>query len=541
MRNALRLGAIGVGILATLVACGSDPAGTPTDPNTPEEEPGPDGTEPGTDGGVPVADANRQDAKPDGAITTDGATTDGATSDGATTDSGTKPDGATTETGTPTGTPPTLTSATARISGRWAEDLTVTVTGADPRGRTNEIVLRVLDKDDKPVIALDTDSDGKIDSAEAPRPFDTSAAGQTTFTRTVTLTGLAKEAKTAAKASIAVRDPNGRISNAIVVPIAPMPRKTLAESCDPAVVADRCSEGTSCSDAKVCVAGSAPAITRSAYFDARTSSRMLFGGTDLDQDLSSVHVEFLNAGNQPVTVDLDGDGTAESSSVTIDLSRARFEKSFVVLNDAAKTFATSVPRLGVTPSDAAGRSGPRQIVSLSTRPTRALGVTCDPWGFDACVTNSICAPGVPGAANKCTGIAAHRSSLCTAAQLLDPANGISTVVGVTRGVSAFEPPTGCTTDEAIGRPEAVVRLRLARAATKVVLTTALPETTFDTVLYVASACDGTPPPLSSCDDDADKKITSSLTLRNLAAGDYFVIVDGVQPEGGSFGLTVSVE
>jgi len=42
-----------------------------------------------------------------------------------------------------------------------------------------------------------------------------------------------------------------------------------------------------------------------------------------------------------------------------------------------------------------------------------------------------------------------------------------------------------------------------------------------------------------CNDDT-KGLTSSVTLTNLAAGDYFVIVEFVSAQSGGFGLRAKV-
>jgi len=91
----------------------------------------------------------------------------------------------------------------------------------------------------------------------------------------------------------------------------------------------------------------------------------------------------------------------------------------------------------------------------------------------------------------------------------------------------------------MGRPEGVARLHLAKAASTLTITTALPETTSDTILYLLPACaaaDATP---LGCNDDATG-FSSTLTLTNVPAGDYAIVVDMAQPAGGRFGVQVSV-
>jgi len=82
-------------------------------------------------------------------------------------------------------------------------------------------------------------------------------------------------------------------------------------------------------------------------------------------------------------------------------------------------------------------------------------------------------------------------------------------------------------------PEATFKLVLTQKSDLFVTTHG---TSFDTVIYLRNGCCGTE---IACNDDADNRKTSVLTARNLAAGTYFVFVDGAN--GGANGdFTVDI-
>jgi hypothetical protein len=52
---------------------------------------------------------------------------------------------------------------------------------------------------------------------------------------------------------------------------------------------------------------------------------------------------------------------------------------------------------------------------------------------------------------------------------------------------------------------------------------------------------GTAGALGCNDDDPNNGYASTLTLNNVPAGNYWVIVDSVTSKGGTYGLTISVQ
>ena len=107
--------------------------------------------------------------------------------------------------------------------------------------------------------------------------------------------------------------------------------------------------------------------------------------------------------------------------------------------------------------------------------------------------------------------------------------------GHARGVSLWDPPAECLAASALGRPEGLVRLHLAAPMASLTISTAVEETNFDTALYLLpGAGDSEDSPLG-CNDDATGS-ASTLTVENLPAGDYTIVVDSKSMTGGRFGV-----
>jgi hypothetical protein len=204
---------------------------------------------------------------------------------------------------------------------------------------------------------------------------------------------------------------------------------------------------------------------------------------------------------------------------------------------------TQVPRLVVTPIDAAGHTGMIKIASPIAQPVRTAGQTCDPRGFDVCASGLTCSPGIVGATtNKCSSSAPMRTQQCNAAPVLEPTSSGAVVVGLVEGGSLWDAPSGCSTNDPTGRPESVVRLRMTERADRVRLSTVGAGTNFDTVLYVVPGCPNDTADVLGCSDDKPMSAgASELVLENLPAGDYLVIVDSFDGNGGNFELHATVE
>ncbi len=434
-----------------------------------------------------------------------------------------------------------VTSLSVRNVGRRGDALRVSLNGADKDKRTTSVVLRMLDSQDAPVIALDTNWDGVADASEKRFRFETSALGKATFTGVVTIPSVyAPGQSTIAKVVAMLEDATGARSQPLTASLAVQPVREEFDFCDVAKIADRCADGLSCSGATAkCVAGVAPTLTKTAYFGG-AQPRMLFRGSEPDDDLAGLAIEFLDAAGNPKSVDLIGDGSGFSGGFPIDAIGAAEGGQFFLVSEPIVGFDAKVPKIAVVATDEHGHAGPKTTTSVSVRPVRAIGQACDFAGFDVCAAGAACAPGLATATNTCAAVATLKNTKCGGAPVLDPAKGATVVFGKVEGASLWDAPQGCVTGDATGRPEAALKLHLASPASSLTLSTALPETDFDTSIYLVPTCASAGTVALGCNDD-DQGASSTLTLTNVPAGDYVVIVDAVKAKGGTFGLSVDVK
>jgi hypothetical protein len=200
---------------------------------------------------------------------------------------------------------------------------------------------------------------------------------------------------------------------------------------------------------------------------------------------------------------------------------------------------------------------------MATAPVyKGSGSTCDPYGFVLCSAGTACSPGTVGATSKCTATSTLLKAECTNPTAISM-NGVLAAWGQATGPSMFDPPAGCSMPTAINRPESVLSLTLPDDANTLTLSTATPETNFDTILYLLRSCtplpasqtdvgaadagtkdagtiDAGPPGSLGCNDDS-QGYASTLTVTNVPAGNYIVVVDSVEAQGGTFGLTITVQ
>jgi len=272
------------------------------------------------------------------------------------------------------------------------------------------------------------------------------------------------------------------------------------------------------------VAPEPPRIADLAFYRGEAGPRVLARGTGT---IGELHVELLDAmgapaalGDEPNAIDLDGPANAGPT--------------FFVEIQAAATIADKVAQIAVTPRDGSGHPGARRVASLSDPPARELGDACDAQGFDRCADGTTCAPGLLSTPNRCERTEALRASRCAAAPLVTvEAAHAATMKGSARGASLWDPMDGCASSERRGRPEGLVWLHVPAGTASVTLATTA---TFDTVLSVHRACDGEAE--LACNDDA-AGTGSSLVLASPAPGDYLVVVDSLDRDGGDFELRVT--
>jgi hypothetical protein len=467
-------------------------------------------------------------AAPDGG----GASTSGSSSGGKN-DAGsstTKPGG---DGGTSTA--PLTPAVTLRNIGRNGQTLQLAVQGNDPAGNTTEAHVQLLDASGNPVTAFDTNWDGIADSSEQLLHFDQSTLGQKNFAQTITLAGLFAASPTIGSAVVAFSDIAGNLAPALTTTLHVQTVAALGAKCDVGEVTDRCAAGLSCSGTlSTCQATVAPTLTQVAYYGG-TSPAQFFVGTDPDEDLMNITISFLDASGKSLAVDLVGDGDLVSQA-TLD-ARAAAGTSFTYANNPVSNFALSVPKISAVAVDAMGHSGVPVVASRTTQPTHSNGGICDPYGVIGCETGSACSPGVVTAANTCGAIATLQKTKCTAAET--PAtSGTLAAWALVQGVSLWDPPVGCAFATEYNRPESLVTLKLTQNVSQLTISTAVPETDFDTVLYVLPNCATSSAQALGCNDDA-QGFASTLKLTNVAAGTYTIVVDSATAQGGHFGLVVS--
>lgn len=275
-------------------------------------------------------------------------------------------------------------------------------------------------------------------------------------------------------------------------------------------------------------------VTRLAYVRADGSPRILVDGAGAPSATVLVRIDFLGADGNAVSFD-DGSGEALSSFDVGAQSDAR--GSFFVDNASSPGFDAIVRAVRATLEDGVGAS---MVATLGDRPIRADGEACDAHGFDACVSSDLCAPDATGALS-CTSDAAYRAASCARAPLLAPQTGASTVTGSVGWPTLWDAPAGCVQPSAVGQPypQAVVRLHLDADAPSLTLTTVAPATDFDTVLFVFPSCGARATAPLACNDDARPDTSgSTVTLANVAAGDYVVVVASANASVGTFQLSV---
>lgn len=296
-----------------------------------------------------------------------------------------------------------------------------------------------------------------------------------------------------------------------------------------------------------------PTISKVGYYNDSLGPRVLVQGRDPNGDVASYTMRFLKDGGA-VSLDLDGDPTMSSASseFTDDLSSSAGEAGFFARFDPSIEMLEAVDQVIVTVKDAMNNVS-AELMSNKVGAAPATSGSCDPLGFNLCAGTNVCAP-TSATTYGCRSLSSVRTAACTTAPLLEPP-GTATVQGRVSSPSRWEPREGCLGGVASREPDAVVKLRLAAAAT-VVLRMVPENTEFDSVLYklgtTPQMCTmDTPmcPAMGSCDcEDGDGTPSglrnAVLRLVNLPAGDHYIAIDSSpQPEniGTRFEITATIE
>ncbi|MEO6600996.1 MAG: hypothetical protein ABIQ16_14040 [Polyangiaceae bacterium] len=431
-----------------------------------------------------------------------------------------------------------LTSVDAHVVGRDGNAVRFTVNGTRPASGVYSIAVTFEDAQGMPVEEFDGDFDGTIESSDGRIVFD-APVSEDTFTATATLTGIKDVAKLVT-AKVQLVDGSDTLTDPVEATIGAQKVRVLGDTCDPNLELDRCDAGQSCPAMTMkCIAGAPPALIEAKYFHAtipNAGPTLLLRGTDPDDDMGTFHVEFLDNNNKPVTVDPDNPTTTYDSPA----ARLSLGGSYVAVVLPGLTLETSVPKVRVTPLDSLGHSGSPLTANINNMVRAGDGATCDPRGFSGCVATSVCASGTSPISGKCTKGTSARATACAAAPKLNPDAGITSLAGRLTGGSLWEPPAGCTGPENTGRPDAAIALHLGSKAKTLTITTMRPETHTDTVLSLVAGCADVAD-VKWCHDDSDSGFASTLTLSDVPAGEYTIIVEAGHFGDGEFGVSVDAK
>jgi hypothetical protein len=432
---------------------------------------------------------------------------------------------------------PVLHTFTANQSGRTGADLVLSISAADANKTAFGLAIQLGDKNGQPVNAFAGGS-GQSNTYARTVLFDnSSAAGQASFTRTVTLAGFMSAYPSIARVSVAVVDTVGS-SAPSTANVTLQSVETMRQNCDVNLVTSRCSPGLACTGSPAtCQSAAAPQITKFEYVTssgADQGARILFAGTDPADDIDNIHLEFLDSHGNPVMVDLTGN-MDYASSFDLSVANASALGQFFDADQTVQTFDSTVTQLAATPSGSVSGTGSRVTAMLEAPPASAAGAACDTRGFTTCVQNASCVKDPTSGASSCVTTTSAMTTASTNAPTLDPATGASFVTGYATGANLWgDPPSDCVPPGVTGFPEGIVKLHLDDFTSSITLTTNNQETDAAFAVFVLS---GTGSTVGSSSLGCTEGYPTSVTLSNLDAGDYTVVVAATTAAGGQFGLS----
>jgi hypothetical protein len=361
----------------------------------------------------------------------------------------------------------------------------------------------------------------------------------------VVLAGLFERFSNVSSVRIALMDEVGGLSPSTDVAVTLQTIVSLGGACDDTFVENRCGAGLGCKPAsvgatKACNAGVAPQLGRLGYFVDELGPRIVLEGTDVDADVTGYRIQFYDAQDAPVEIDHDiVADTPPVSSVTGSIP-VQEDNTFFVRLLPSEVLVEQVARVRVSVTDSVDNRSNVLVADREEAPEHALGTTCDVRMFNRCSDGGSCVD--TGDQDRCLQATEAKTSACTAALVLSPSSGGAARVRGTLTNSLWDAPQGCS--PYLNQGDRVVRLVLTDPALRVTLSTDHPYTGFDSVIYVLSSCTATPQ-VDRCNAPTPGSAARSvLTLQNVAAGEYFVVVDSHRsPDDTSdtFELTATVE
>jgi hypothetical protein len=423
---------------------------------------------------------------------------------------------------------PAISKATANQAGRQGADLRIAVNGTDDNQSAFALDITLVDGSGAPVDAFGTMGSSPAGSERVVLFDDTSAVGQSSFSATVTLPGFILEHGAIASAIVRIVDDAG-MSSPMTVPVTMQTVPAMGGACDPTVVASRCDTGAYCNPAtSLCTAAAVPQLSKFAYVTSSFGARLLFAGQDQADDLSSIELQFFDLNNQPVVVDLTGNMDYQSSMVLSVYGGSTFGAFF---DDAiaSSTLQMDVPRLKATPSGSDTGAGVPVTATLVAPTVADSGAACDARGFVVCSAGESCI------GTSCVATSAALDAAAQAATVLDGVTH-TLATGYAAGPGLWgDPPVGCAPVGAHDLPEGVVTLHVAQDAASLTITTDNPETTMRSALFVLP---GTGSQVGTQALGCVSGLPAHVSLTNVAAGDYTVVVAALLPGGGNFGVSI---
>lgn len=452
-------------------------------------------------------------------------------------------------------TTPVLESAQVRQSGRFGKDLRIDVTGTDEDGNTDAVRLELFGENDAAVAFIDKNGDGIAETTTADLAFVAPLSGQPHASAYAIDPKLYEQHGDVKRAKLELVDALGNISNSLQVDIGVQTEVPLDGPCDTTFVSNRCAPSLGCKGAlpAVCKEGEAPTISKAGYYSDELGPRILIQGADLDEDVTSYTVTFLNAMGSPVSVDLDGDLGDDApvpSFTKADVEVLSDMGQFFIHFEPSVAFTDTVKQVKLLVTDSGGHTSTVLTKTLNDgstgAPVRLAEQSCDTRGFDRCTSNTVCTRATPTTTTGvCRDLTAARTASCAAALVLSPFEGITQVRGQIAAPSLWDVPTpGCSSGDPTNQPDALVKVTLTKPAKQLVLSTDNGYTAFDTTLYALASCTAAPQ-VAWCADDqpnnAPRPQLAVLTLTDLPAQDYFVVVDSFSNgTGPTFQLTATV-
>ncbi|HEY6880209.1 MAG TPA: hypothetical protein VI299_19430 [Polyangiales bacterium] len=287
----------------------------------------------------------------------------------------------------------------------------------------------------------------------------------------------------------------------------------------------------------------APTLTKLGYFNDELGPRILIAGSDKNGDIATFTIEFFDMAGNPAVVNIDNDDKTQDTTYTGAILHDPQYADFFARFSPSMELTDVVKKIKVTVKDNGSRTSAPMEATLMMAPN--AGATCDPNGFNRCAGSSLCAPNTNGA-YSCQGLSTARATACSSSSILT-LNGAGSVSGTLNSVSFWDMPMGCVGGGGAitGFADRIVKLHLDNPATKVTLSTGMLGAqggpTFDAVIYKLDMCSTNP---TMCVDSSCACGEYSLVLNNVAAGDYYIVVDSyplAESTGNTFTLTSTVE